>query len=797
MNGTLVPMRPDLMSPRVTTAGATDRSAPGNPSPSRGGWPDTPGFVTHRESALDPGLDEVFRPVLDPVLDAVGHAGLAAVSAIRYQAPREGIAVTWPPWTDSRVVAALGAAGVTQPWQHQAQAADHAWAGSHVVVATGPASGKSLAYQLPALTAAVVDGGTTLYLSPTTALGADQADRLRRLEVPGVGVAHLDGDSPRDERQWAKAHAHVVHLTPDLVHHALLPRHAEWGRVLRRLRLVVVDECHAYRGVFGSHVAAVLRRLLRAARLRGAEPVVVACSATAVDPGPFVARLSGIRPVVIDVDAAPHPGAALVMVRAMERRPVASAALFAGCVERGVQTAAFTASRAGAEAMARRARREIEDRGVTSDDAAAMVASYRGGHLASERRSVEAALRDGRLRGVATTSALEVGVDLSGLDAVVLDGWPGSVTSLHQRAGRAGRAGRPGTAVVVLGDDPVDAHVAVDPDRVLDRPVEAAVTDPDNPYVLAPHLAAAALESPLTEEDLALFGPTARGVVTAMEARGDLRRRPAGWFWARRAPPAAADLRAAAGGRAVTLLESGTARVLGTVDQQRACRTVHPGAVYLHRWDTYVVDELDLDDGVALLHAEDPGWTTSARQRTDLAHLEVDAWRSAGGGRLAYGTVAVTTTVTGFVRLDPAGAVLREHPLDLPGRTMTTRAVWWRTDRAAATDGGLHAAEHLLVALLPLVVPCDRSDIAGRGEARGPGAPGGTVTVWDAWPGGAGYAQRAHGRWRDWTRAAAARLAECPCAAGCPSCVVQPGCERANSRLDKAAAHDLLVSADG
>lgn len=351
---------------------------------------------------------------------------------------------------------------------------------------------------------------------------------------------------------------------------------------------------------------------------------------------------------------------------------------------------------------------------------------------------------------------------------------------------------------MVLGDDPVDAHVAADPDRVLDRPVEAGVTDPDNPYVLAPHLAAAALESPLTEDDLELFGPTARDVVAVLAARGDLRRRPAGWFWARREAPAAADIRAA-GGRTVTLLESGTGRVLGTVDEQRACRTVHPGAVYLHRWDTYVVDELDLAGGVALLRVEDPGWVTSARQRTDLAHLETVGEGPAGDGRLAHGTVAVTTTVTGYARVDPTGAVLDEHPLDLPGRTMTTRAVWWRAPADGGGDAALHAAEHVLVAMLPLVVPCDRLDVAGRGgtEVGGPTAAGdGTITVWDAWPGGAGYAERAFHRWRPWVRAAAARLSECGCAAGCPSCVVQPGCDRANHRLDKTGAADLLAAAD-
>lgn len=740
--------------------------------------------------------------VLDPVLDVLDDRATSLEAHVRIRDARAGRVADWPAWVPTEVMAALVGSGVHRLWAHQAQAAELVWGGRHVVVSTGPSSGKTLCYAVPALSAAL-SGATTLYLSPTTALAADQADRLRRLDVAGVTLSAVDGDTAQPERRWARERAHLMLCTPDLVHHSVLPGHERWRRFLSRLRFVVVDECHAYRGVFGAHVSAVLRRLLRLAARYGADPVVIACSATAADPAPFAKALCGVEVEVVDDDAAPHPQSAMI-VHVPDSAAGESADVMAALVSRGLQTAAFTASRRGAETMARRAQRRLDhgsspvvhvtDQASPSASPTSIV-SYRGGHLAQERRAVEAGLRERSVLGVATTSALEVGVDVTGLDVVLLDGWPGSITSLHQRAGRAGRGERSGVTVLVAGDDPIDSHLAAHPDAMLSRPVEAGVTDVDNPYVLAPHLALAAMESPLTADDLAMFGPAAPDVVAALTERGDLRHRPAGWFWARGAAPAPVDIRSTSG-RPVTLIESGTGRVLGTVAEARALEVAHPDAVYLHRHDTYLVDSLDLDEGVAMLHAEDPGWITVPKRTGDVAILGQDTQRECRGARLTFGTVSVTRRVVGFVRRDPVtGLVLGEERLDLPERSFLTRAVSWLPAGSDAgtgpSDAALHAAEHVLVAMLPMVVPCDTWDVAAHCAVASENGPA-RVTVHDAWPGGAGFAERAFSAAQEWLAAAADRLIGCECAAGCPSCVIQVGCERRNHGLDKFGAARLL-----
>ncbi len=741
--------------------------------------------------------------VLDPVLAVLSDHSPSSTPYVRVVPARTGAGVALPPWVPPAVVAALKDDGIEQVWAHQAQAADMVWGGQHVVLATGPSSGKTLAYQLPVLSGAVTDGSTSLYLSPTTALAADQAARLHRLGVPGVTVAALDGDSHRDQRRWARETAQVVLTTPDLLHHSILPGHEQWARFLRRLRVVVVDECHLYRGVFGAHVAAVFRRLRRLAVLRGADPSFVACSATAAHPGRFATELCGVEFAVVSDDSSPHPGSATVVHAAPSGRAGSaaheSADLLADLVNTGLQVALFTSSRRRTETSARRARRRAPSALTDS------IVSYRGGHMAEERRAVESGLRDQSVRGVVTTSALEVGVDVAGMDVVVLDGWPGSMTALTQRAGRAGRGSRCGVAVLVAGDDPIDAHLLSDPDLVLSQPIEAGVTDADNPYVLAPHLALAAAESPLTDDDLATFGPAAPGVVQALADRGDLRPRPGGWFWARAVRPGVADIRSA--GTPTTLVEEGTGRVLGTVDEARTQSAVHPGAVYLHRSDTYVVTEWDPESRVAVLTEGDPGWVTVARQTTVITRLGVDSARDIGRDarrdlgltaaadrclpdRLGFGTVEVTRTVPSFLALDATtGAVISETALDLPPRTFVTRAVWWSPGDLDADAPALHAAEHVLLAMLPLVVPCERWDLGAHvGSWSGAAA----VTVFDAWPGGAGFAERAFAVADDWLAAARRRLRECECLTGCPSCVVAVACERRNTALDKAGAARLL-----
>ena len=740
----------------------------------------------------------------------------ACVRYVEVSPARAGATVPLPAWLPHPLVVALAREGITELWQHQAEAVTQVRAGQHVVVATGTASGKSLTYLLPAATDALAaPAGTTgvpstLYLAPTKSLAADQLRKVSSWEVPGLRPATLDGDTPLAERDWVREHAGFVLSNPDMLSRSVLPQHERWSRFLRRLAYVVLDECHVYRGVFGAHVAAVLRRLLRLAEVHGASPTVVCCSATVAEPESFAGRLTGLDVVPVTADAAPDAGGRVVLWdpagaaeagQSPARRglPGECAGLVADLAGAGVRTLAFTGSRRGTETLARATRELLRAR---DDPAAERVAAYRGGHLATERRAVERALRSGELLAVCATAALELGVDIAGLDAVVLAGWPGSVASLRQRAGRSGRAGSEGLAVLVAGDDPVDSYVFAHAERVLTEPMEAAVTDPDNPYVLAPHLACAAAEHPLSETDLKRFGPSAPAVVDQLAADGDLRRRPGGWYWARGRRPAV-ELRG--GGQLVQLVEEGTGRVLGTVDEDRAELVAHPGAVYQHRFETYLVTALDLEGSVALLVAEDPGYVTVARTVTAVRLVEREREQRLGDSLLGTGAVEVRRQTVGYVRRDPVrGVVLAEETLELPERSFRTRGTWWCPEPLAEDGealgrqrlaGGLHAAEHAAVAILPLVALSDRHDVAGSSSVRHPDLGGPAVLVHDARPGGAGFAERAFDAGPHWLGAAHGAVATCPCRTGCPACVIQVGCGSGNQPLDKGAAARLLALA--
>ena len=609
-----------------------------------------------------------------------------------------------------------------------------------------------------------------------------------------------------------RAHANLVLTNPDMLHHGLLPSHQRWSSFWKRLRFVAVDECHGYRGVFGSHVAAVLRRLQRVAERYASEPVFVLASATASDPGQTASRLLGHDVTEVTEDGSPRGALQFALWEpplselagehgAPVRRSATAEAgtLLADLVAEGVRTVAFVRSRRGAEAVALAAKRAVAQ---VADDLPRRVAAYRAGYLAEERRELERALQDGRLLGLASTNALELGVDVSGLDAVVIAGWPGTRASLWQQAGRAGRSRRAALAVLVARDDPLDTYVVHHPSTVFGRPVEAAVLDPDNPYVLAPHLCAAASELPLTEADLERFGPGTRVVVDDLVRRGLLRHRPAGWFWTKRERAQdLADLRGT-GARPVRIVEDRTGRLLGSVDAAASHATVHAGAVYLHQGESYVVDALELDDAVALVHREDPDWTTSARDVTDISIAETSRSRRSAGAAVHFGTVDVTNRVVSFQRrVITTGEVLGEEPLDLPARQLRTRAVWWTVDDQSLADSGLatadlpgaaHAAEHASIGLLPLFATCDRWDIGGVSTAVHPDTGTLTVFVYDGQPGGAGFAERGFSRAEEWLQATRTAIAACECERGCPSCVQSPKCGNGNDPLDKAGAVTLL-----
>ncbi|MEU5549246.1 DEAD/DEAH box helicase [Micromonospora sp. NPDC047793] len=798
--------------------------------------------------------------------------------------PRSGIAVPWPHWAPEELRAAYARRGVTTPWRHQVEAAEIAYDRRHVVVATGTASGKSLAYQLPALATLLADPrATVLYLAPTKALAADQLRAVATLEIEGVRPSCYDGDTPRAEREWIRRHSRFVLTNPDMLHHGILPGHAQWSGFLRRLAYVVVDECHVYRGVFGSHVAHVLRRLRRqCARYRPATgdpgPTFVLASATSGDPAAAAGRLTGLPVTAVTEDTSPragvtfalweppllppdpaaipaprpapasraapadsaaggpppagrsltgrslagsgadgstparsasgdptpagspsggplHEAADLTQVRRSALRETAD--LLADTVASGVRTLAFVRSRRGAEVVATSTRRSLDEAVPGLGD---RVAAYRGGYLREERRELERALLHGDLLGLASTNALELGVDLIGLDAVLICGYPGTRASLWQQAGRAGRSGQEALAVLIARDDPLDTYLVHHPEAVFGAPVEATVLDPANTYVLGPQLACAAAEAPLTDADLALFGDGAKETVAALVEAGALRQRPTGWYWRHRERPQV-DLRGD-GGAPVCVVEAATGRLLGTVDGGSAHFLLHSGAVYLHQGVSYVVDSLDLDDGCALVHPEEPDWSTHARDVTSLSVVSVRSYVDAGPVGLFLGEVDVTSQVVSYQRRRIAtGEVIDTRPLDLPARELRTVAVWFTLSpeslAAAGVDpadvpGGLHAAEHAAIGLLPLVATCDRWDIGGLSTAVHPDTEAPTVFVYDGHPGGAGFAERAYGMASSWLRATRDAIAECGCEHGCPSCVQSPKCGNGNNPLSKPDAVTVL-----
>ena len=724
----------------------------------------------------------------------------------------------WPSWAAADVVAAFRSRGIPQPWAHQAAFADAAYAGTHAVIATGTASGKSLGYQLPALSAISTArgareerGATVLYLSPTKALAHDQFSGLRALGL-STRISTHDGDSSREERDWSRRHAEYILTNPDMLHRSMLPTHERWADFFAALQFVVVDECHHYRGIFGAHVAHVLRRLRRVAANYGADPTFVLASATVADPDVTAERLTGLPVQAFTDDASPRGQLSVAFWEppfiagvgengAPVRRAASSEAaeLLAELVCRRVPTLAFVRSRRGVEYVAAAAADLVSEVDPALRD---RVAAYRGGYLPEERRAIEADLRSGRITGLAATNALEMGIDIHGLDAVLIAGFPGTRAAFWQQVGRAGRGTDEALGVLIARADPLDTYLVHHPEALLDQAVEATVFDPSNPHVLRPHLCAAAAEVPLTETDLPIFGPTARALVEELTEAGALRRRARGWYWTDRTRACElTDIRST-GGPAVQLIEQETGRVVGTVDASSAHSSAHPGAVYVHRGETWLVESLDLEDGVAQMTVVVPAHTTSAREITSIRIIAETDHADWAECRMSLGQVEVTHQVVSFLkRREPGGEVLGEFPLELPASTLETTAAWWtipdRVLEAEAFDprrlpGAAHAAEHCAIGLLPLFATCDRWDIGGVSTARHPDTAQVTVFVYDGHPGGAGFAKRGFGQLGAWLSATREVIATCPCAEGCPSCIQSPKCGNQNHPLDKTGARELL-----
>ncbi|MDT5013287.1 MAG: box helicase protein [Mycobacterium sp.] len=729
---------------------------------------------------------------------------------------RQGAPAAWPSWAEQEVVDTFVARGVATPWSHQARAATLAHDGRHVVISTGTASGKSLAYQLPILSAMADDRrARALYLSPTKALGHDQlrtaaslTDAVDRLS--DVAPATYDGDSPAEVRRFAREQSRWVFSNPDMIHLSMLRNHARWAVFLRNLKFIVVDECHYYRGIFGSNVAMVLRRLLRLCGRYSGSPTVIFASATTASPGVTAAKLIGQTVEEVTEDGSPHGARTVALWEPALREDITgehgapvrrsagaeAARVMADLVVEGARTLTFVRSRRGAELTALSARARLAE---TAPALADRVASYRAGYLAEDRRALERALADGELAGLATTNALELGVDIAGLDAVVLAGFPGSVTSFWQQAGRSGRRGQSALVLLIARDDPLDTYLVHHPEALLDRPIEMVVIDPTNPYVLGPQLLCAATELPLTDAEVREWG--AADVAAALVDDGLLRRRGSGYFAAPGVDPHPAVNIRGSTGEQIAILEADSGRVLGGVDAGRAALSVHPGAVYLHQGESYLVDGLDFEEGVAFVHAEEPGYATYAREVTDISVTGTGERSTFGSVTLGLVPVAVTNQVTGFLRRTPAGEVIDFVELDMPARTLETVATMYTITpealQASGIDwprvpGSLHAAEHAAIGLLPLIASCDRGDIGGLSTAIGPDTGLPTVFVYDGYPGGAGFAERGFRQAVTWLSATADAIESCDCPHGCPSCVQSPKCGNGNDPLDKAGAVQVL-----
>ncbi len=725
----------------------------------------------------------------------------------------------WPQWVLPSLKALLIERGIKQPYTHQVATAEHAWNGRHVVVATGTSSGKSLGYLLPALSIlGTSPQATALYLTPTKALGSDQLAQVLNLcaaleELSHVHPSAYDGDTLTEARAGIREQSRFVFSNPDMLHTAILPNHSRWTRFLRHLKVVIVDECHSYRGVFGAGVSLVLRRLLRLARRYGAHPTVMFASATAREPGEHAKRLIGEDVVAVTEDTAPRGTRTMMLWEpgfiegatgehgAPVRRAASTeaAGMMATLIAEGARTLTFVRSRRAAEVVAMRSAEELAGMGRLED--ARRIAAYRAGYLAEDRRRLERQLDSGELLGVASTNALELGIDIGGLDAVLTAGFPGTIASFWQQAGRAGRRGQGSLVVLVARDEPMDTYLVHHPEALLGRPIEATVFNPHNPHILHGHLLCAAEELPLSEEEIDAFG--AREVAEALAAQGLMRRRARGWYAIPQ--PGAPDIHTqvhlrGSGGR-IAIVDHSDGRLLGTIDAATALSQVHPGAVYLHQGESYVVDELLFDEHMALVHQEFPEFSTHARTTTDIAIREVGekVFNPAPGLWLSNIEVEVTDRVVGYTVKGKDGSILDMVALDLPPQQLITKAVAYTIDPLVLAElgiddipGTLHAAEHAAIGMLPLIATCDRWDIGGVSTAEHPDTGLPTVFVYDGHPGGAGFADCGYERFREWIEATYEAVRSCACDHGCPSCVQSPKCGNGNQPLNKAGAIRLL-----
>ncbi len=704
--------------------------------------------------------------------------------------------------------------GLLPLYSHQAQAIDQIRRGENTMVATTSASGKTLCYNIPVLEMITTKRtGRALYLFPTKALAQDQLHKLRGLYCPALIGADeadtFDGDTPRAERASIRKRGRILMTNPDMLHLGILPNHANWARLLGQLKYVVIDEAHNYRGVFGSQVACVMRRLRRLCRLYGSDPTFILCSATIANPLEHAAGLVGVEFSLVEGDGSSHGEKEFVFwnpplideAKSVRRSANSEATeLFTALVSQHTRSLAFARTRRLTELVYLYSQKRLAR---ASPGLAERIRPYRAGYLPEDRRRIERQLFSGELLGVVATNALELGIDIGELEATVLTGYPGSIASTWQQAGRSGRGEKESMSFLVAMDNPLDQYLMHHPEHFFTRSFENALVNPDNPYILADHLLCAAWELPLTGSDGRFFGDTLRGEMEELEEKGYLRKRRGRWYLSPsvRYPAGSVNIRST-GGEGYSVIDGRTGSLIETVEASVAFFQIHPGAIYLHQGESYRITRLDLPGRTAYAEPTEVSYYTQSKDITDLHITGVMRSRTCGRVNVFLGTVDVTTAVVAFrKKAQFTEEVLGEEPLDLPPQNFATVALWFdlpagglvRLDEGGLDPaGGLHAIEHAAVGMLPLFALCDRNDIGGVSTLHHPDTGRAQVFIYDAHPGGIGIAEKGFDLMGQLWQTTFTAISECPCQEGCPGCIQSPKCGNNNRPLDKRAALLLL-----
>ena len=739
---------------------------------------------------------------LDTLVEALREDPILSeqIAYVREFSPVEASYGDWSSRLSRKTRERLIELGIDKPYRHQAEAVEAVLEGRDVMITTGTNSGKTLCYNAPALDILLTEPiARVLYLFPTKALAQDQLGKLEQLLPTSFRCGTYDGDTPKSQRGPLRNLGHIILSNPDMLHLGILPGHELWSKFLKSLRLIVIDEMHSYRGVFGSHVAGILRRLLRLCEWHHSRPQIIGCSATIGNPEELFQKLTGRKPMLIDRDGSPQARRTFLfwnppLIGEQKRAGgnIVSSEVLATLVESGRKVLCFNRARISAELVLRYTRKRLEDKEVASPE---LVEAYRGGYTIKERRQIENAIFRGKLMGLAATTAMELGVDIGGLDAVVMNGYPGSISGFWQQSGRAGRGVRDGLAVLVAHEDPLDQFLIRNPALIMDGLNEMVNVHPENPQILVSQLRCAAYERPIGVSELESFGSSALVIAEGLDRSGELEFRNGFCYYPSYDPPAAKVNIRGAGDTNVRLMLEG--EELGTMDGMRAMRQAHEGAVYLHRGVSYVVDSLDLQNSVAIVHQENVPYFTRSLLQSVLETKLVLEIAPIGVAEISFCSLKVTDSILGYQKVSLDGErVLDVCPLELPPQTYET--VGLRIDLPAIEEAetavfGVHGAEHALLAIAPLLAGCDRQDLGSAWYALYPDTFRPAIFVFDRTPGGIGLTESLFANRNAWIEDAGELLSGCSCKDGCPSCLLSSACESGNEHLDKAESIRLLV----